>query len=94
MESFTQWDRFITPTVVKILYWIAMVVVVIAGIVTFFTGFSKGFVFVIQGLAMIVLGPIVVRIYAELILLGFRIYETMLEIRDKGAAPPTVPPAA
>jgi hypothetical protein len=88
METFLSFDKFITPTIIKVLYWIAMVVVVISGIVMLISGIRYGGGMVLMGIAYIVLGPLVVRIQAELIMLAFRIYEVIVEIRDKGAIPP------
>jgi len=95
MESFMSFDRFITPTVIKILYWIALVVVVIAGLVGLITGLVHlSLMEIVRGLVVIVLGPFAVRIQAELILLSFRIYETLVEIRDQKGAAPSTPPTA
>ena len=89
MESFKSFDKFITPAVIKVLYWIALVLVIIAGVVMFILGLIKlSGLMILQGILTAVLGPLVVRIYAELMMLYFRMYDVLIEIRDKGAAPP------
>ena len=60
----------ITPGVLKILSYIGMLVVVIMGIMTLSIDS-------ISGISMIVLGPIAVRIYAELMLVLFEIHKEL-----------------
>jgi hypothetical protein len=66
----------ITPGILKILSYIAMVGCVIAGIFT-------AFVEPISGIGMIVLGPIVARIYTELMLVIFEIHNELKKLNDK-----------
>ena len=67
----------ITPGVLKILSYIAAVVAVIIGLFTTFTADP------ITGIATTVLGPIVVRIYAELMLVIFEVHKELKKIADK-----------
>ena len=67
----------ITPGVLKILSYIAAVVAVTVGLFTTFTADP------IAGVAMTVLGPIVVRIYAELMLVVFEIHGELKKISNK-----------
>ena len=70
MKAFLNYEYMITPGVVKILSYIAMVVVVIMGI------FALG-ADIVTAISMIVLGPIVVRIYSELLLVIFEIHKEL-----------------
>jgi len=63
----------ITPGVLKILSYIAMIVVIVMGIFTLQAD-------TITGIAMIGLGPIAVRIYAELMLVIFEIHKELKKI--------------
>ena len=49
-------------------------------------GEGSGWLAIGGGLLYMVLGPILVRVYCELLILAFRIYDTLVEIRDQGAA--------
>jgi Domain of unknown function (DUF4282) len=69
MGEFLRFETMITPAVIQILFWIAVAIVVIAGFVELFHG---GFG-IITGLLTIILGPIVARIYCELVIVFFRI---------------------
>ncbi|MBC8411174.1 MAG: hypothetical protein H8E12_21020 [Rhodobacteraceae bacterium] len=66
----------ITPSVLKILSYIAMVVVVIMGVLALAAD-------AVTGVSMIVLGPIVVRIYAELMLVIFEVHNELKKIANK-----------
>ncbi len=66
----------ITPGVLKILSYVAMVGCIIAGIFTLF-------VEPISGIGMMVLGPIVTRIYTELLLVMFEIHSELKKISNK-----------
>jgi hypothetical protein len=79
MGEFLTFQKMITPIVIQIIFWILVVVVVIAGIVALFSGGIQG---VLTGLVMIILGPVIVRIYCELIILWFRIYEQLNDIKQ------------
>lgn len=97
MEEYLSFRKFIVPAIITVIFWIGVVVSVIAGIVMVLAGASRdyggGGAMVLMGLAYIILGPLVVRIYCELIILGFRIYDTLVEIRNGMAQqPPTTAP--
>ncbi len=70
MKTFLNYEYMITPGVLKILSYIGMLVVVIMGIMTLSIDS-------ISGISMIVLGPIAVRIYAELMLVLFEIHKEL-----------------
>ena len=81
MGDFLRFRTFLMPVLIQTLFWIGIVAVVITGLVTMFSD-DGGF---LQGLFVLVIGPVMVRLYAELILLGFKIYEAVDEIRNRGA---------
>ena len=76
MSDFLSYKYMITPGILKILSYIAMVGCVIAGIFT-------AFVEPISGIGMIVLGPIAARIYTELMLVIFEIHGELKSLNDK-----------
>jgi hypothetical protein len=79
LQDFITFRRMITPILIQIVYWIATAVVIIAGLSQLFTG--SGFERML-GLLIIVLGPLAVRIYAELLMVVFRMNETLTEIKN------------
>lgn len=78
MGEFLTFQKMITPIVIQIIFWILVAVVVIAGVVSLFQGGIQ----VLFGLLTIVIGPIIVRIYCELIIILFRMYEALTDIKQ------------
>jgi len=75
-----QWDRFVTPTVIKVFYWLAVVISVIlglAGAVSSLTSMAfnpfVGMMFLIASLLGACMGVVIARIIAEFVLIVFRI---------------------
>jgi len=75
MKKFINYETMITPGIVKILSWIGMVVALVVGLL----GIT---VDPLTGIGTAILGPIVVRVYAEILLVIFEINKTLTEIRD------------
>lgn len=70
----------ITPLIIQALFWILAVLSVIVGAGMLLTGAGGGrFV----GLLLILFGPLVIRIYAEVLIVVFRISETLTDILDE-----------
>jgi hypothetical protein len=85
MDDFLKFRKMITPAIIQILFWVGVVVTVIGSLVTMATSFGRyggGVGTFLAGLLMLVLGPVVVRIYCELLILFFRMNETLTEIKD------------
>ena len=87
-----QWDRFITPTIIKTFYWLVIALIVLFGISGIFSGLAAmaispfgGFILLLSSIASVVVGIIFSRIAAEFILIVFRINEHLGAIRDQGA---------
>jgi small-conductance mechanosensitive channel len=86
-----QWDRFITPTIIKTFYWLVIGVICLFGLSGIFAGLTAmaispfaGFLVVLESIAGVVVGIVFSRIAAELILIVFRINEHLGAIRDQG----------
>ena len=75
MKQFINYEYMITPGVVKILSYIGMVVALVAGLLSMKVD-------PLTGIGTAILGPIVVRIYAEILLVIFEIQKTLTQIRD------------
>ena len=89
-EDLFQWERFITPSIIKIFYWLAVAMAVLFGLSGILSGFGAMFLNPFSGLLMIfgsvvgvLVGVIFARIAAELILIVFRINEHLGEIRGR-----------
>jgi hypothetical protein len=85
MGDYLAFRRMITPAFIQVIFWVAVVGIVIGGLVTISHGRTGA------GLALIVLGPLGVRIYAEILMVIFRIHDNVFAIRSAkvgDSAPP------
>jgi hypothetical protein len=85
VNEYLTFRRMITPVFIQVIFWIAVAAIVIGGIVALANGEGAG-------ILIIIFGPLAARIYAELLIVIFRINDNVAAIRHQweGAAP--VPP--
>ena len=69
-------DKMIVPTIITFIYWLALAGCVIGGLITMTSSF-------VTGLAILIFGPLLARIYAELMMVLFKMNEALQEIRTK-----------
>ncbi|HEY0851795.1 MAG TPA: DUF4282 domain-containing protein [Bradyrhizobium sp.] len=91
LQDLFQWDRFITPTIIKTFYWLAIGLIVLFGIYGILSGLTYmaispfvGFILLLASIASVIVGVVFSRIAAEFILIVFRINEHLGAIRDQG----------
>jgi len=70
-------NKFITPMIMTVVYWILMVVAIVVSLGLLFSGG------VIQGIFSLILAPIYVRVICEVMILLFKIHGVLCEIRDQ-----------
>ena len=105
-EDFFGFERMITPVLIRIVFILTVVAIVLGGIVGMCGGIYRGIVHQRYGMVLrslflypigIVLSLLLARVYAELLIVVFRIYETLNEIeqslrsRQAGGAVPEEP---
>ncbi len=84
MNEFLTFRRMVTPLIIQAVFWIGAAVCVIGGIIGVVSGASSTFgggSQVLTGLLLLFLGPLAVRIYCELLILLFRMNETLADIK-------------
>jgi hypothetical protein len=88
-----QWERFITPSIIRMFYWLAVVVTALLGLWGILSGLLILPLQPLGGLFVVVLSMIgtftaviLVRIVAEFVLITFRINEHLGAIRNRGEA--------
>src|SRR3974377_1118595 len=91
LSDLFQWERFVTPTVIKVFYGLAVVISVLlgfAGVVSSLTTMAYnpfvGLIFLIASALGAGIGIIVSRIAAEFVLIVFCINEHLGAIRNQG----------
>ena len=85
MRKFFSFDKMITPFIIKFFFWLGILGVLISGFIMIGVGiFSKegGFMQIITGIISLFLGPILVRIYCEMLIVFFKMQESLVQIRD------------
>ncbi len=75
IKTFLNFDRMITPTIIKIIFYISLFMSVFMGLVITLRGGLSS----IMGLIVIVVSPLIVRVQCELLIILFKIYELLLE---------------
>jgi len=86
-----QWDRFVTPTVIKVFYWLAVVICILLGVAGSVGSLDTmafnpfiGMIFLISSVLGACMGIVISRIGAEFVLIVFRINEHLGAIRNRG----------
>ena len=89
LKDFLAFRRMIVPVLIQVIYWVLTAFAVMAGIVSILGGIVslgvdrnwESLVVIGGGCIALVVGPIVLRIIAEFVLVIFRISETLTDIR-------------
>jgi uncharacterized membrane protein len=91
LRDLFQWERFITPSIIKVFYWLAVGLSVLFGLSYLFTGLWMmavnpfgGLLMMVGSLFGVLIGILTARIIAEFILITFRINEHLGAIRNRG----------
>jgi hypothetical protein len=90
-QEMFQWDKFITPSIIKGAYLLVVGLVVLFALSGIFSGLATmavspfgGFLLILSSLLGALVGIVFARIAAEFILIVFRINEHLGAIRDQG----------
>ena len=81
--EFLSFRKFVTPAVIQVIFWLGILGVIAGSIVQMTAG---GWA-VLFGFISLILGSLLVRVWCELIILLFRIYDSLrgIEGKDKGS---------
>ena len=81
MGDFLRFETMITPVVIQVIFWIAVIVAIISGIITM----THGGWSVLVGFLILILGPLLARIYCEILIIFFRINDHLRAIQHNTA---------
>jgi hypothetical protein len=91
LRDLFQWERFITPSIIKVFYLLAVIIMVLVGLSGILSGLLVMMLQPLSGLFMVVssvlgmlAGVILVRILSEFVLITFRINEHLGAMRNRG----------
>jgi hypothetical protein len=83
MSDFWSFRTMVTPVIIQILFWIGAIICLIGGGIMIFFGISHTgqTPYIWKGVLLFFLGPLAVRVYCEILIVLFRINETLTEIK-------------
>ncbi|MFW6271215.1 MAG: DUF4282 domain-containing protein [Bacillota bacterium] len=85
-QDFIKFDKMLTPSIIKIIFWVGIVIVALSAIAMIIGGISSpygGGFQVLMGLITLIIGPLFVRIQCELLIVIFKIYENLVAMNKK-----------
>lgn len=100
MSDFWSFRSMVTPLIIQIIFWIGVIACLVGGAILIILGLSgyqpdRG-QYLWTGIGVFLLGPLAVRVYCEILIVFFRINETLTEIKHAIERPAPQPqgPAA
>lgn len=85
MKGILNFDKMIMPIFIKFIFWLSIIGSIIGGIGTIGFGLfadSNKAVTILLGVFILFIGPIIVRLYAEMLIVIFKMQESLIQIRD------------
>lgn len=79
LRDYLAFRKMITPVIIWIVFWLGTAICIIGGLIGIFSG---AVVFLLGGFLLLTIGTLTVRLWCELLILFFRINETLTEIKN------------
>jgi len=80
MGDFLSFRKMITPVIIQLIFWIGVAAAIIGGIVVLVAADEAGTR--LLGLLYMILGPLYWRVFCEIVILFFRMNETLTDIKN------------
>ena len=77
MQDLLGFDKMVTPIIIRILYFLGLLGVLAATVISLFQGR------ILAAIGILVFGAIMVRVYSELLILLFRIHDNLVSINQQ-----------
>jgi uncharacterized membrane protein len=100
VSDFWAFRTMVTPVIIQIIFWIGVFACLVGGAFLIISGLTghhgEQGQYLWSGIGLFVLGPLAVRVYCEILIVFFRINETLTEIKHavERAAPQSHGPEA
>ncbi|MFZ5448988.1 MAG: DUF4282 domain-containing protein [Thermodesulfobacteriota bacterium] len=97
MSDFWAFRTMVTPVIIQVIFWVGALICLFTGagmIIMGISGQQAGMGhYIWKGILLFILGPLGVRVYCEILIVFFRINETLTEIKHivERPAPPSPP---
>ena len=85
-------EKMLTPVIIKVVYWLLLALAILGGLIQIIVGLASKYNSgkqVLMGLAALILGPVFVRIFCELLIVIFSINGHLADMK-----PSLDPPAS
>ena len=84
MNDYLSFRKMLTPVIIQIIFWIGAVICVLGGIIGIVTSaVADNAIMILYSILTMLLGPLVVRIYCEILIVVFRINDNLVEMNKK-----------
>jgi len=88
VRDFFAFRRMITPTIIEIVFWIGLAVTAFIGLALLIAGGRTAER--LFGLFFVFFGPLAVRVFCEILIVFFKMHETLLAIEQNTTAAPPI----
>ncbi len=76
MRDFLTFRKMLTPIILQLLFWLSVILCIAAAVYNFL---NSAFM---HGLQILIIGPILTRIFFEFLIIFFRMNETLTELKN------------
>jgi hypothetical protein len=89
MRDFLAFRKMVAPIAIRVVFWLGIVGILALGIMTIveagetdWGGEELAMGGTIAGVLILIVGPMIWRVYCELLIVGFHMYETITDMRS------------
>ena len=78
-------EKMLTPVIIKVIYWLLMALAILGGLIQIIVGLASKYNSgnqVLVGFLALILGPIFIRVYCELLIVIFSINGHLADMKD------------
>lgn len=86
VKTFLNFDKMITPSIIKIIFYISLGLIALVGLGMIITGIGSSYgggAQVFGGILFLIFSPILARVQCELLVIVFKIHEVLVDIKNK-----------
>ena len=78
MKDFLLFRRMLSPVIIPLIFWVVLVLLIIGGVQELFIPDHRW-----KGLQVLIIGPLLIRVFCEFLLVFFRINQVLSNIKLK-----------
>ena len=78
MKDFLLFRRMLSPVIIPLIFWVVLVLLIIGGVQELFIPDHRW-----KGLQVLIIGPLLIRVFCEFLLVFFKINQVLSDIKLK-----------